>query len=158
MKKFAFTLQSVLDIKRALEKQHMGELADCNARIRLFEERRAAAAEREHTQHEEFRRQLEDGISPAELSLWRNANLTARDRLAYETEVLEQAEGERLRIEKKLVNLMRERKILEKLREKQWEAYREEERRAAALELSEFMGHSVFNEESEGIANASYGS
>ena len=156
MKKFAFTLQTVLDVKRALEKQQMGELSDCNARIRGFEKKRRELTEREHAQHEEFRRQLEEGISPAELKLWRDANLTARDRVAYQMTVLEQAEGERLRIEKKLVGLMQERKILEKLREQQWENYRAEERRAAAAELAEFMGHSVFNDQ-EGIIDGSSG-
>jgi flagellar FliJ protein len=146
MKKFAFTLQSVLDVKRALEKQQMGELADCNARIRTFEEKRREMAERECAQHEEFKRKLEDGISSAELRLWRDANLTARERVEYQEKVLEQAEGERLRIEKKLVSLMQERKILEKLREKQWENYRVEERRVVAAEMSEFMGHNVFND------------
>jgi flagellar FliJ protein len=152
MKKFRFTLQSVLDVKRALEKQQMGELAACNARIRAFEKKRLEQIERECAQHEEFKRQLEDGISPAELKLWREANLTARERVEYQEKVLEQAEGERLRIEKKLVGLMQERKILERLREKQWENYRAEERRAAASELAEFMGHSVFNDR-EGIVD-----
>jgi flagellar FliJ protein len=150
MKKFTFTLQSVLNIKRALEKQHMGELAACNIRIRAFEEKRRELAGRERAQHEEFMKKLEDGISSVELRLWHEANLAVRDRIEYQETVLEQAEGERLRIEKKLMTLMQERKILEKLREKQWENYRVEERRDMAAEMTEFMAHSVFNDR-EGI-------
>jgi flagellar FliJ protein len=146
MKKFAFTLQSVLNVKRALEKQHLGELAACNIRIRGFEEKRRELIKRESGQHEEFRQKLEEGISSAELMMWRDANFAARERVDYQNTVIEQAEGERLRIEKRLMILMQERKILEKLREKQWEDYRAEERRAAAAEMTEFMGHSVFNE------------
>jgi len=146
MKKFTFTLESVLNVKRALEKQQMGELADCNARIRTFEQRRRETMEKECAQHEEFRQRLAEGISPAELKLWRDANITARERVEYQEKVLEQAEGERMRIEKRLVGLMQERKILEKLKEKQWENYRIEERREAAAEVTEFVGHSVFNE------------
>jgi len=146
MKKFAFTLQSVLNVKRALEKQHMGELAATNLRLRGFEERRRELIEREGAQHEEFRLKMEEGISSAELMMWRDANYAVRERVEYQNTVIEQAEGERLRIEKRLVVLMQERKILEKLREKQFEDYKAEERRAAAAEMTEFMGHSVFNE------------
>ena len=156
MKKFTFTLQSVLNVKRALEKQYMGELSECNARIRRFEQKRQELIEREAGQHEEFRRQTGEGLSPADWQLWGIANRAARERVAYQEKVLEQAEGERARIEKKLVAAMQERKILEKLRDKQQEAYRMEQQREAALEMSEFMGHDVF-ENQEGIRYGSGG-
>jgi flagellar FliJ protein len=156
MKKFQFTLQSVLNVKRALEKQQMGELSAVNARIREFERVRQQLLEREMGQHEEFRRQIGEGMSGAELRLWSVANRSARERVEYQDTVLEQAEGERLRIEKKLVNLMQERKILEKLREKQWEAHRAGQQRETALEMAEFMGHEIF-EEQEGMKYGSGG-
>jgi len=58
-----------------------------------------------------------------------------------------EAESERQRIEAALVAAMRERKVLETLREKEWEAYRVEQQRETAAELAEFMGHSVFTEQ-----------
>ena len=154
MKKFTFTLQSVLNVKRAIERQQMGELSVVNARIRECERVRQELIGREMGQHEEFRRQITEGLSAAELSLWHIGNRAARERVEYQDKVLEQAEGERLRIEKKLIAAMQERKILEKLRDKQMETYRAEQQREAAEEMSEFMGHDVFNEQ-EGI---NYGS
>ena len=156
MKRFAFTLQTVLNVKRALEKQHMGELTECNARIRRFEQIRQELITREMGQHEEFRRQISEGLSPAGLQVWGIANRAARERVAYQDKVLEQAEGERLRIEKRLVAAMQERKILEKLRDKQWEIYRAEQQKEAALEMTEFMGHEVFTDQ-EGIRDGSSG-
>ncbi|MDR0324838.1 MAG: flagellar FliJ family protein [Oscillospiraceae bacterium] len=156
MKKFKFTLQSVLNVKRAQEKQQIGELTECNARIRRFEQARQELMEREMGQHEEFRRQIGEGLSPAELRLWGIANRAARERVEYQDKVLEQAEGERLRIEKKLIAVMQERKILEKLRDKQKEAYRAEQQRETAIEMAEFMGHEVYIDQ-EGIRHGSGG-
>lgn len=154
MKKFVFTLQAVLNVKRAVEKQLMGELAECNARIRSFEELRRELIVRESEQHEEYRRQLSEGLSPAEMQIWGFSNRAARERVEYQDKVLEQAEGERARIEKRLVAAMQERKILEKLREKQWEEYRVEEQREAAAAVAEFVGHEIFtNQEELGYGN-----
>ncbi|MDR0293402.1 MAG: flagellar FliJ family protein [Oscillospiraceae bacterium] len=147
MRKFVFTLQTVLNVKRALEKQHMAELSACNARIREFERVRLELIEREMGQHEAFRRQLSEGVSPAELQLWGIANRAARERVEYQDKVLEQAEGERMRIEKKLIGVMQERKILENLRDKQREIYRAEQQRETAMEMTEFLSHEVFEDQ-----------
>ncbi|MCL1806834.1 MAG: flagellar export protein FliJ [Oscillospiraceae bacterium] len=144
MKRFRFTLQSVLNVKRALEKQQMGELSVVNARIRTIEQKRQELIGIEMSQHEGFRRQMTEGMTSADLKLWGGANRAARERVEYQDKVLEQAEGERMRIEKKLIAAMQERKILEKLREKQWEQYRAEQQREAAAEMAEFIGHEVF--------------
>jgi flagellar FliJ protein len=147
MKKFRFTLQAALNVKKTLEKQAMGELSETNARIREFERAQAENFALQEEQNTQYRADLEEGINPTGMMFWRWAQLAVRDKIEYQSKVLEQAEGERARIEKKLIALIRERKILEKLRERQMEAYREEERREAAAELADFMGHNVYGKQ-----------
>jgi hypothetical protein len=109
-----------------------------------------ALLEQEREQNEKYRRELEEGLTPLYMMFWRWAQMAVREQADYRKKVLEEAEGERQRIETALIAAMRERKVLEKLREKEWEAYRAGEQREAAAELSEFMGHTVYTEQ-EGI-------
>jgi flagellar FliJ protein len=144
MKKFQFTLQTVLNVKRAQEKQKIAELTECNARILEFERLYEERLNYEREQNERYRKELEEGLTPLYMMFWRWSQLTLREQIAFRKRVLEDAEGERLRIEKALIAAMRERKVLERLREKEWETYRAEAQREEAAELAEFMGHSVF--------------
>ncbi|MCL2003396.1 MAG: hypothetical protein FWG72_05255 [Oscillospiraceae bacterium] len=144
MKRFQFSLQSVLKVKRAQEKQQIAELTECNARIREFERLLEELFSEERAQNERYRQELEEGITPLYMMFWRWAQMAVRDKIEYRKKVLEEAEGERQRIETALVAVMRERKVLERLREKEWEEYRAEQQRESAAELAEFMGHSVF--------------
>ncbi len=144
MKKFVFTLQSVLNVKRAQEKQRMGELAECNARIREHETLLQDCLEHERAQNALYRKELEEGLTPFWLRSWSWAHRAIRERIDYQRKVLEQAEGERVRIQKSLVAAMQERKMLEKLREKQWEEYRAEERKETEAAVSEFVGHDIY--------------
>ncbi|MDR1691924.1 MAG: flagellar export protein FliJ [Oscillospiraceae bacterium] len=146
MKKFSFTLQSVLNVKRAQEKQRMGELAECNARIR--ENRRLLQESYDHQQAQNvlYQREYEDGMKPYRLRMWGWAMNALRDRIAYRKKVLETAEGELARIQKALVTVMQERKMLESLREKQMEEYRAEERRENDAVIAEFVGFSAFGD------------
>ncbi len=146
MKKFVFTLQSVLNVKRAQEKQRLGELSECNARIHEHEALLQDCLDHEREQNAQYLRELEEGMTPFWLQSWGWAQRTIRERIEYEKKVLEQAEGERARIRKALIAAMQERKMLEKLREKQWEEYRSEERKENEAAVSEFIGHSVFEE------------
>jgi len=146
MKQFSFSLQTVLNVKRAQEKQKIAELTECNARIREFERMYEAVLAHEKDQNERYLRELEEGLTPLYMQFWRWAQLAVREQIAYRKKVLEEAESERERVEKALVAAMRERKVLETLREKEWETYRAEQQRETAAELAEFMGHNVFIE------------
>jgi flagellar FliJ protein len=150
MKRFVFSLQTVLNVKRAQEKQKIAEITECNARILEFERLYEERLDHEREQNERYRRELEDGLTPLYMMFWRWAQLTVREQIEYRKKVLDDAENERQRIETALIAAMRERKVLETLREKEWEAYRAELQRESAAELSEFMGHNVFTNQ-EGV-------
>ncbi|MDR1668629.1 MAG: flagellar export protein FliJ [Oscillospiraceae bacterium] len=147
MKKFVFTLQSVLNVKRAQEKQRMGELTECNARIRKSEAILEECLAHERAQNAQYLKDLQQGLTPFRLQCWGWAHRAIRERIDYRRKVLEQAEGERVRIQKALVTAMQERKMLEILREKQWEEYRAEERKENDAVIAEFVGHRIFENE-----------
>lgn len=144
MKKFKFTMQTLLNVKLTLEKQKMGELSECNARIREFERQQEENYARQETQALQYQELLEEGLPVSEIALWRVAFLTLRDRIAEQAEVIEQAYGERARIQRALLTVIQERKMLEKLREKQLVEYKELQKAEDALAIDEFLSHQVY--------------
>ena len=144
MKKFKFTMQTLLNVKLTLEKQKMGELSACNARIQELERQQEGNYARQQQQNTQYTRLLEEGLPVAEASLWRVAFLTLRERIAAQATLIENTYDERTRIQDALLAVMRERKMLEKLREKQQEEYKTLQKAEDAAAVDEFLSHKVF--------------
>jgi len=143
MKRFKFTLQSLLNVKLSLEKQQKSELAAAQARLDGFVRELADMETRLEAQRAEY--DLQGG--PAV----RTFDLAARDigfkalfeRMDSQREKIRVAETERTRVRKQLTETMGERKMLEKLQEKQRERYQEEVRREEAKLMDDFMSHQL---------------
>ncbi|MDR0381221.1 MAG: flagellar export protein FliJ [Oscillospiraceae bacterium] len=143
MKKFVFTMQPLLGVKIALEKQIRAELAEARRREERFRrellEKQEALARRRAEAESKARR----GVSVRELRLQSNGFNTLFEALARQARKVETAEEETGRVQRRLIDTMRERKILEKLREKQWNLYREELRREEALLIDDFLSNQL---------------
>jgi flagellar FliJ protein len=118
MKKFEFTLNSLLMIKNSLERQAKQKMAE-------------AVSRRDKCQEE-----IEEIERRKELARTNNKSFTAHEYLMFsryysdlermrksKTCELEAIEKEIEEIRQELVTIMQERKVLEKLREKQYEEY-----------------------------------
>ena len=144
MKKFRFTMQTLLNVKLTLEKQHKAEIAECAARIRRFEAEQQENFDLLSRQRGRYKLQLAEGMPAAEVKIWRGSFLAMRECIERQAAKIETAEDERRRIERKLIEIMKERKMLEKLREKQLEEYGAEQRAEDAAIIDDFMSHKSF--------------
>ena len=144
MKKFKFTMQTLLNVKLTLEKQKIGELSNCNARIRELERQQEEnyALQGEHTAR--YTEILEEGLPVAEMRVWRVAFMALRDRIALQAAQIDNAYVERAQIQEALVALMQERKMLEKLREKQLEEYKVLQQAEDTAAAQEFLSHKIY--------------
>ena len=141
MKKFKFTLQSLLKVKESLEKQQKSDLAVAQARLDAFVRELGAMETRLAEQR------AETGKTGAVTSL----QLAARDvgfralyeRIDLQKEKVSVAETERQRVRVRLTETMRERKMLEKLRETQQARYKEEVRREEAKAMDDYLSNQL---------------
>ncbi len=144
MKKFKFTLQTLLNVKLAMEKRQKGELSECNARIHEFTRQQEANYAKRRQQAKEYNQLLQDGMPLAEVALWRGAFVAIRQRILEQNAVIERTEDERERIQAALLSIMRERKALEALRDKQLEEYKALQKAEDAAAMDEFLSHQVY--------------
>ncbi|MCL2082089.1 MAG: flagellar FliJ family protein [Oscillospiraceae bacterium] len=151
MKKFKFTLQALLNVKLAMEKKHMGELSECNARLWEFERVQQENFRRQRDHEEHYALLLREGRLPvAEMALWRGAFLALRDQIVEQKGIIEQAQAEKARIQKVLLGVMRERKTLESLMEKQLAEHKALQKIEDAVAMDEFLSHQIYKNTAQG--------
>ncbi|MCL2030531.1 MAG: flagellar export protein FliJ [Oscillospiraceae bacterium] len=147
MKKFKFTLEAPLRVKRILEKQQMAELAAVNARLAEFRRELERLRDALDFQRRTYLESVEAGrLTAPEMSLWSVGFKGMRERIALQNKKIETAEGERRRIQRKLVELMKERKILEKLRDNQMAEYRLAQKAEDAAVIDDFVSSKIHRE------------
>ena len=151
MKKFAFSLQRMLAYKESLYEKERNELARLRRERVEVEQRRDATQAQEYAADREYRRKAAaEGVTADEVAAVNYQRRAAR----YLVEQLEmQMRDLDVRIERQLevvVQLDRDVKSLEKLKEKKWEEYqfeanKEEQERIAELVSMKFIEDSREN-------------
>ncbi|MCL2747323.1 MAG: flagellar export protein FliJ [Oscillospiraceae bacterium] len=139
MKKFKFTLKSLLDLKLAMERQQKAELAEARARRDRFVRGLMAMEVRFDEQRREYGRVGGPACHSPDLALRDMGFRALFFHMDEQKERIRVAKEEGDRIQKKLIGLMTDRKILEKLREKQRERHREELQREEAAMIDDFL-------------------
>ena len=144
MKAFKFTLQSLLNVKNTVEKQQKAELAAANLRLQALEQELAVLRRSLSAQQNDYVDQMQaSGMRPPDLSVWITGFDVMRDRIAEQLHKIEVAQDEVRRIQRKVVEVMKERKMLEKLKEKQREEYRALQRAEDAEAIGEFVANKI---------------
>ena len=126
MKKFKFRLQRVLDTKEDFERQRQRELGEAQQGLMIAEEK-LDTLNREAEEQDERQRILISGRAKvAELMVNNRWRVELRKRIALQSKEVKRCE--RLVEERRLILLeaTKERKVLEKLKEKQREQHRKE--------------------------------
>lgn len=141
MAKFRYRMQSILDIKYQLETQAKMELGKAQMALNEEQEKQQRLIDRKAAYLEEGRRLREDTISVNDLRDNRNAVLIMDDLIvAQRIEVAKAAEAVEL-ARQKLTEIMQERKMHEKLKEKALLQFLEEEKRAEAKVVDELTSY-----------------
>jgi flagellar FliJ protein len=140
MKRFRFTLQALLNVKTTLEKQKIGELAAQNQIIARLEDQLAEMYARLDAAVTEYNDKMAaGGMSPGDTAAYGSGFRAMYDRIREQHEKIARAQEVKEQIQRELTELMGERKMLENLREKQYQEYIEEVRREDAKVLDDFM-------------------
>ena len=140
MKKFVFTLQTLLNVKATLEKQKKAELAEQNKIIMRLEDELAAMYARLDAVIKEYSAKMEaGGMSPGDAAAYGSGFRAMYDRIQRQHEKIERAVKAREQMQDELAVLLGERKALENLRQRQFMEYVEETKREDAKMLDDFM-------------------
>ena len=152
MAKFRYRMQSILNIKYQLETQAKMELGKAQMAYNEEQEKLQKLIDRKAAYLEEGRRMRENAISVDDLRDNRNAVLIMDELImAQRIEVAKAAEGVELAREK-LTEIMQERKMHEKLKEKALLQFLDEEKAAEAKVVDELTSY-TYGQRGKGNGN-----
>ena len=127
MKKFRFRLQKVMEFKEDLEKQRMLVLGEAKKRVQIEEEKlRNLQHQDRECRNRVSKKGMENRISPVEMNLHYRYLKGLEDRMELQGDRIKKAEEEAEKKRQDLLVVTKERKILEKLKEKRLAIYTSE--------------------------------
>jgi flagellar export protein FliJ len=140
MKRFTFTLETPLRVKKTREREAEGELGVAVMREREFRQERDGLTGRFQAAAESLTRRLEAGdVSLVDLRIHSTGFTALRRRIAESDQKVEAAESEVIRVTQKLKVLMRERRVLEEAKEQQLTAWRADAEREQMHIVDDFV-------------------
>ncbi len=145
MKKFKFTLATLLKIKEAQEKQKKLELAEAERLLRAAIDELEALYAAFETKRAEYSEKLKTGADVNDLQSFSRYFTYLRERTELQKVKVKQAEAERLKRQEALIEAMTEVKALNKLKEAQYEAYLQELKVEQEKEIGDFVSFNVIS-------------
>ena len=146
MKKFRFSLETVLDYKNqaldALRAEHSAILAQVRAQEEVLE----AVWGRYRTYNEEYRVRKAEGLAIIDATLYQNGLRAVEGEIQRETDRLEELRRQEERKRTEVVEAKKETASLEKLREKKLDLYNKEAAKAEERFLEEFVSTTRANQ------------
>lgn len=141
MAKFRYRMQSILNIKYQLETQAKIEVGRAQMRLNEEQEKLQALIDRKAAYLEEGRRMREKALSVNDLRDNRNAMLIMDELIAAQKIEVRKAEEAVERARAKLTEIMQERKMHEKLKEKALLQFLDEEKAVEAKVVDELTSY-----------------
>ena len=152
MAKFRYRMQSILDIKYQFETQAKMEVGKAQLRLNEEMEKLQYLIDRKEAYLEEGRRLREETISVDDLRDNRNAVLVMDDLIVHQQFEVRKAEQALEKARVKLTEIMQERKMHEKLKEKALAEFLEEEKAAEAKVVDELTSY-TYGQRGKGNGN-----
>ncbi|MDE7258057.1 MAG: flagellar export protein FliJ [Lachnospiraceae bacterium] len=141
MAKFAYRMQSILNIQYQLENQAKMELGRAQLRLIEEEEKLQGLIDRKEAYLEEGRRMRSDALSVNDLRDNRNAMLIMDEMIEVQRGQVALAEEAVEAARLKLQEIMQERKMHERLKEKAFEQFVKEENAAEGKAVDELTSY-----------------
>ncbi|MGN1085085.1 MAG: flagellar export protein FliJ [Lachnospiraceae bacterium] len=126
MKKFRYSMQSLLVIKQKLEEQSKAAYAAAKMRLNEEEQQLIALQQKREAYVEEKRKVMSERLNVPRLNALQTAVETTDDRIQRQKQNVKKAELAVRMAEERLIESMTERKTQERLRENAFEVYRQE--------------------------------
>ena len=139
MKKFKFSLDTVLSYKEQVLGALQGEYAEAMGRVRAQEALLEKLWREYRDCNEDYRDRALEGMPVTEALMYQNALRAAELEIQRETKRLEELEAEAEKRREAMVEAKKETSSIEKLKEKKLEAYHKEEAKSEELFIEEFV-------------------
>ena len=139
MKKFKFSLDTVLSYKQQVLEALQGEHALALAAVRAQEELLEDLWQGYRDYNAEYRQRAEEGLPLTEALMYQNGLRAAEQEIQRETRRLEELQAEEEKKREAVVEAKKETSSIEKLKEKKLDAYRRAEAKSEETFIEEFV-------------------
>lgn len=139
MKKFKFSLDTVLSYKQQVLEALQGEHALALAAVREQEALLENLWKQYRDYNAEYRRRAEEGLPLTEALMYQNGLRAAEQEIQRETQRLEELRAEEEKRREKVVEAKKDTSSIEKLREKKLDAYHKAEAKSEEAFIEEFV-------------------
>lgn len=141
MAKFIYRMQSILDIKYKLEEQAKQRYMEVRIRLNEAEDILNGLQKRKETYFETYRRLVSEKLDILEIENCKNAILILDEYIKKQQSVVAAIEKELEQAAVVMKEAMKERKIHEKLKENQFEAFLQELNHEEAKEIDQLVSY-----------------
>lgn len=141
MSRFRFSMENILIIKEKLEEQAKNEYAQANARLFREQDKLDVLVCRCEEARQELRKKLQETLSMKDIRKREEAVEVLKFYVIQQQMAVIRCEKEVEVAREKLSEAMKERKIFEKLREKAYEEFVQEENKKEQREVDELMSY-----------------
>ena len=145
LKKFKFTLDTVLDYKRQVLEAIQGEHAAILAQVREQETVVEEAWQRYRLCNEEYRELKATGLTIADAMFYQNGLRALEMEIQRETELLEKLQAQEEKKREEMIEAKKETSSLEKLKEKKLDQYQKEYQKSEEQLIDEFISATRVN-------------
>lgn len=147
MAKFVYRMQNILDIKNKLEIQAKNSYAVARMRLNKEEEKLDGLFAQKKAYEDAYRQQLSGSIDVRQISICKNAIELSKNMIKKQLVEVKVASLNLEAAQKRLGEIMKERKIQEKLREKAYEEFLQELNDQEKKEIDELVSFRFEQEE-----------
>lgn len=147
MAKFVYRMQNILDIKNKLEVQARNSYAAARMKLSQEEEKLDRMFEQKKAYEENYRQQLSGNINILQINICKNAIELCKNQIKKQLVEVKVASLNLEAAQKRLGEVMKERKIQEKLREKAYEEFLQELNNQEKKEIDELVSFRFEQEE-----------
>ena len=147
MAKFVYRMQNILDIKYKLEVQARNSYAAARMKLSQEEEKLDRMFEQKKAYEENYRQQLSGNINILQINICKNAIELCKNQIKKQLVEVKVASLNLEAAQKRLGEVMKERKIQEKLREKAYEEFLQELNDQEKKEIDELVSFRFEQEE-----------
>ena len=147
MAKFVYRMQNILDIKNKLEVQARNSYAAAIMKLSQEEEKLDRMFEQKKAYEENYRQQLSGNINILQINICKNAIELCKNQIKKQLVEVKVASLNLEAAQKRLGEVMKERKIQEKLREKAYEEFLQELNDQEKKEIDELVSFRFEQEE-----------
>lgn len=145
MKKFKFSLDTVLSYKQQVLGVLQGEHAQAVAKVRAQEALLESLWQEYRECNEEYRQRASEGLPITEALMYQSALRASELEIQRETKHLKELEAEAEKRREAMVEAKKETSSIEKLREKKLDAYHKAEAKSEELFIEEFVSSARSN-------------